>query len=118
MDKLHYVTADHFQMHSLVVVMQITTIIFLLIILFFFDAVFVPTVCNLAPGQIPTIALLATSSTAGMAVTPAQVPAIGSQMTRQARRLYVGNIPFGVTEVNISGFNWDGVIKPPLYLIL
>ena len=23
----------------------------------------------------------------------------GSQMTRQARRLYVGNIPFGITEV-------------------
>lgn len=26
----------------------------------------------------------------------------GSQMTRQARRLYVGNIPFGITEVGQS----------------
>ncbi|XP_053530197.1 splicing factor U2AF 65 kDa subunit isoform X2 [Ictalurus punctatus] len=57
-----------------------------------------------AAGQIPTIALLATSSTAGMAVTPAQVPAAGSQMTRQARRLYVGNIPFGVTEESMAEF--------------
>ncbi|XP_041943279.1 splicing factor U2AF 65 kDa subunit-like isoform X2 [Alosa sapidissima] len=51
-----------------------------------------------AAGQIPTIALLATSSTSGVSVTPTQVPVVGSQMTRQARRLYVGNIPFGVTE--------------------
>jgi len=27
------------------------------------------------------------------------VPVVGSTITRQARRLYVGNIPFGVTEV-------------------
>ena len=26
----------------------------------------------------------------------------GSQMTRQARRLYVGNIPFGITEVQLK----------------
>lgn len=26
----------------------------------------------------------------------------GSQMTRQARRLYVGNIPFGITEVQLE----------------
>lgn len=53
-----------------------------------------------AAGQIPTIALLASSAMSGLAVTPTQVPIVGSQMTRQARRLYVGNIPFGVTEVN------------------
>jgi len=35
----------------------------------------------------------------GLAVTPSPVPVVGSQMTRQARRLYVGNIPFGITEV-------------------
>ncbi len=35
----------------------------------------------------------------GLAVTPTPVPVVGSQMTRQARRLYVGNIPFGITEV-------------------
>ena len=52
-----------------------------------------------AAGQIPTIALLATSTTTGVAAAPTQVPIVGSQMTRQARRLYVGNIPFGVTEV-------------------
>ncbi|KAL6477119.1 hypothetical protein MHYP_G00156180 [Metynnis hypsauchen] len=57
-----------------------------------------------AAGQIPTIALLATSTTAGVAVTPTQVPIVGSQMTRQARRLYVGNIPFGVTEESMAEF--------------
>ncbi len=55
-----------------------------------------------AAGQIPTIALLATSTTTGVAAAPTQVPIVGSQMTRQARRLYVGNIPFGVTEVKSS----------------
>ncbi|KAJ8389106.1 hypothetical protein AAFF_G00123120 [Aldrovandia affinis] len=57
-----------------------------------------------AAGQIPTIALLATSTTGGVAVTPTQVPMVGSQMTRQARRLYVGNIPFGVTEESMADF--------------
>lgn len=52
-----------------------------------------------AAGQIPTIALLATTATTGLAAAPTQVPVVGSQMTRQARRLYVGNIPFGLTEV-------------------
>lgn len=34
-----------------------------------------------------------------VADTPqAAVPVVGSTITRQARRLYVGNIPFGVTE--------------------
>ncbi|XP_015211976.1 splicing factor U2AF 65 kDa subunit isoform X1 [Lepisosteus oculatus] len=57
-----------------------------------------------AAGQIPTIALLATSTTSGVAITPTQVPIVGSQMTRQARRLYVGNIPFGVTEEAMADF--------------
>jgi len=30
------------------------------------------------------------------------VPVVGSTITRQARRLYVGNIPFGVTEVLLA----------------
>ncbi|XP_029492445.1 splicing factor U2AF 65 kDa subunit-like [Oncorhynchus nerka] len=55
-------------------------------------------------GQIPTIALLASSAMSGLAVTPTQVPIVGSQMTRQARRLYVGNIPFGVTEESMAEF--------------
>ena len=30
------------------------------------------------------------------------VPVVGNTITRQARRLYVGNIPFGVSEVRIA----------------
>lgn len=52
-----------------------------------------------AAGQIPATALLPTMTPDGLAVTPTPVPVVGSQMTRQARRLYVGNIPFGITEV-------------------
>ncbi|XP_052396591.1 splicing factor U2AF 65 kDa subunit-like [Carassius gibelio] len=57
-----------------------------------------------AAGQIPSIALLAASTNVGLAVAPTQVPIVGSQMTRQARRLYVGNIPFGVTEESMAEF--------------
>ncbi|KAM9843714.1 splicing factor U2AF 65 kDa subunit-like [Aulostomus maculatus] len=57
-----------------------------------------------AAGQIPAIALLATSTAAGVAAAPAPAPLVGSQMTRQARRLYVGNIPFGVTEESMAEF--------------
>ncbi|XP_051989093.1 splicing factor U2AF 65 kDa subunit-like isoform X1 [Xyrauchen texanus] len=57
-----------------------------------------------AAGQIPSIALLATSTNTGLAVVPTQLPITGSQMTRQARRLYVGNIPFGVTEESMTEF--------------
>ncbi|XP_039979492.1 splicing factor U2AF 65 kDa subunit-like isoform X3 [Xiphias gladius] len=68
-----------------------------------------------AAGQIPTIALLATSTTTGVAAAPTQVPIVGSQMTRQARRLYVGNIPFGVTEFRsvdetTQAMAFDGII--------
>ncbi|KAM7371444.1 hypothetical protein PAMP_008688 [Pampus punctatissimus] len=68
-----------------------------------------------AAGQIPTIALLATSTTTGVAAAPTQVPVVGSQMTRQARRLYVGNIPFGVTEFRsvdetTQAMAFDGII--------
>ncbi|CAG5930988.1 unnamed protein product [Menidia menidia] len=55
-----------------------------------------------AAGQIPTIALLASSTTTGVAAAPTQVPIVGSQMTRQARRLYVGNIPFGMRLAGLS----------------
>lgn len=54
-----------------------------------------------AAGQIPATALLPTMTPDGLAVTPTPVPVVGSQMTRQARRLYVGNIPFGITEVRL-----------------
>lgn len=54
--------------------------------------------------QIPATALLPTMTPDGLAVTPTPVPVVGSQMTRQARRLYVGNIPFGITEVLPSSY--------------
>ncbi|KAM9779701.1 splicing factor U2AF 65 kDa subunit-like [Neosynchiropus ocellatus] len=57
-----------------------------------------------AAGQIPTIALLTPPTLPGVAAASAQVPVAGSQMTRQARRLYVGNIPFGVTEESMAEF--------------
>lgn len=44
-----------------------------------------------AAGQIPANIVADTPQAA--------VPVVGSTITRQARRLYVGNIPFGVTEV-------------------
>lgn len=43
-----------------------------------------------AAGQIPANIVADTPQAA--------VPVVGSTITRQARRLYVGNIPFGVTE--------------------
>jgi len=48
---------------------------------------------TIAAGQIPV--------NAGGPVPGGTVSSLpqGSQMTRQARRLYVGNIPFGITEV-------------------
>uniref|UniRef100_A0A673V6L9 Splicing factor U2AF subunit n=1 Tax=Suricata suricatta TaxID=37032 RepID=A0A673V6L9_SURSU len=55
-------------------------------------------------GQIPATALLPTMTPDGLAVTPTPVPVVGSQMTRQARRLYVGNIPFGITEEAMMDF--------------
>ena len=35
---------------------------------------------------------------------PAPSNPLGSTITRQARRLYVGNIPFGVTEASMKQF--------------
>ncbi|XP_052003565.1 splicing factor U2AF 65 kDa subunit-like isoform X2 [Xyrauchen texanus] len=57
-----------------------------------------------AAGQIPATALLPTMTPEGLSVTPTPVPVVGSQMTRQARRLYVGNIPFGITEESMMDF--------------
>lgn len=50
----------------------------------------------LAAGQIPANLVTETPQAA--------VPVVGSTITRQARRLYVGNIPFGVTEVSLLSF--------------
>jgi splicing factor U2AF subunit len=49
-----------------------------------------------AAGQIPTNP--AVTNPAGMTINTT-IPFAGSAISRQARRLYVGNIPFGVTEV-------------------
>uniref|UniRef100_A0A8C5WIG6 Splicing factor U2AF subunit n=1 Tax=Leptobrachium leishanense TaxID=445787 RepID=A0A8C5WIG6_9ANUR len=57
-----------------------------------------------AAGQIPATALLPTMTLDGLAVTPTPVPVVSSQMTRQARRLYVGNIPFSITEEAMMDF--------------
>ncbi|XP_007538008.1 splicing factor U2AF 65 kDa subunit-like [Erinaceus europaeus] len=57
-----------------------------------------------AAGQIPATALLPTMISDGLTVAPTLVPVFGSQRTRQARRLYVGNIPFGVTEETMMDF--------------
>ena len=55
---------------------------------------------TLAAGQVPTIGV--PPPALGEAIAPLPVPPppqpAASQMTRQARRLYVGNIPFGITE--------------------
>ncbi|ELK26905.1 Splicing factor U2AF 65 kDa subunit [Myotis davidii] len=51
-----------------------------------------------AAGRIPATALLPARTPDGLAVTPMPVPVAVSNMTRQARRLCVGNIPFGITE--------------------
>ncbi|XP_019905566.2 splicing factor U2AF 65 kDa subunit-like isoform X2 [Esox lucius] len=58
-----------------------------------------------AAGQIPATALVPTMvAPEGVTSTPTPVPVVGSQMTRQARRLYVGNIPFGITEEAMMDF--------------
>ncbi|XP_049743019.1 splicing factor U2AF 65 kDa subunit-like [Elephas maximus indicus] len=57
-----------------------------------------------ATGQIPATAFLPTMTPDGLAMIPTPVPMGGSQMTRKARRLYVGNIPFGITEEAMMDF--------------
>lgn len=51
--------------------------------------------CVSAAGQIPQ-----TITVPNVPLTNTTVPFAGSAISRQARRLYVGNIPFGVTEVS------------------
>jgi len=50
-----------------------------------------------AAGQIPTQAVQPSNADSA-------TPVMGSAITRQARRLYVGNIPFGVTEEEMMEF--------------
>lgn len=53
----------------------------------------------IAAGQIPTNVVLPPDATVPISNSTV-TPVVGSTITRQARRLYVGNIPFGVTEVS------------------
>ncbi|CAI8007232.1 Splicing factor U2AF 50 kDa subunit [Geodia barretti] len=61
-----------------------------------------------AAGQVPTVGAPPPAlgeATQALPVPPPPQPA-ASQMTRQARRLYIGNIPFGITEdLMINFFN-------------
>ena len=57
-----------------------------------------------AAGQIPANQLFATPSTGQQPPVPPPVPVVGSTITRQARRLYVGNIPFGCSEEEMMEF--------------
>lgn len=41
-----------------------------------------------------------------------------NQLTRQARRLYVGNIPFGITEQELAVFFEDQVLACIVYLFM
>ncbi|XP_060586088.1 splicing factor U2AF 50 kDa subunit-like [Ruditapes philippinarum] len=52
-----------------------------------------------AAGQVPQAAPVPTTQ-----ITNTTVPFAGSAVSRQARRLYVGNIPFGVTESAMMDF--------------
>ena len=59
-----------------------------------------------AAGQVPTVGVPPPAlgeATAALPVPPPPQPA-ASQMTRQARRLYIGNIPFGLTEDMLINF--------------
>jgi len=49
------------------------------------------------------------SPTAPMALNTT-IPFAGSAISRQARRLYVGNIPFGVTEVCVLDVEYNVVV--------
>ncbi len=54
----------------------------------------------LAAGQVPTVGApppALGAATEALTIPPPSQPA-ASQMTRQARRLYIGSIPFGISE--------------------
>lgn len=63
-----------------------------------------------AAGQIPATLFVPSSAPAIIHQAPAvtgastNVPIVGSTITRQARRLYIGNIPFGCTEEDMMEF--------------
>lgn len=62
----------------------------------------VPLIAPPSAGQM--MSSVVPSSVPEVASVPQPVPVVGSTITRQARRLYVGNIPFGVTEEEMMEF--------------
>jgi len=59
-----------------------------------------------AAGQVPTVGApppALGAATEALAIPPPPQPA-ASQMTRQARRLYIGSIPFGISEEAMMKF--------------
>ena len=72
--------------------------------------------CISAAGQVPTVGAPPPAlgeATAPLPIPPPPQPA-ASQMTRQARRLYVGNIPFGITEDLMVNFFNDKMVDSNL----
>ena len=69
-----------------------------------------------AAGQVPTMG--APPPAIGQATAPLPVPPppqpAASQMTRQARRLYVGNIPFGISEEAMCTFFNEQMVESKL----
>ncbi|KAK8738344.1 hypothetical protein OTU49_003826 [Cherax quadricarinatus] len=63
----------------------------------------VPLIAPPSAGQIPPLVAVV-PSVPEVTNVPQPVPVVGSTITRQARRLYVGNIPFGVTEEEMMEF--------------
>jgi len=69
-----------------------------------------------AAGQVPTAGIPPPAlgqATEALPVPPPPLPA-ASQMTRQARRLYIGNIPFGITEDLMLRFFNDKMVESNL----
>lgn len=76
----------------------------------------VHTLTCTAAGQVPTVG--APPPALGEATTPLPIPPppqpAASQMTRQARRLYIGNIPFGITEDLVVDYFNEKMVKSNL----
>lgn len=64
----------------------------------------VPLIAPPSAGQVLSTSTVVPSMPEAVAAVPQPVPVVGSTITRQARRLYVGNIPFGVTEEEMMEF--------------
>lgn len=64
----------------------------------------VPLIAPPSAGQVLSTSTVVPSMPEAVATVPQPVPVVGSTITRQARRLYVGNIPFGVTEEEMMEF--------------